>query len=163
MVGEDVLLAYVDFIGGLCEAVVEEMTVAALAWHQEHGQWSKVGRVNFVKTTNRRICVAPVENCKLRVGSDIYLEGSNYCVRAMIEEIQIDGSPCKIHTVGATAQEVGLRLSTDVVKNASIYVRTEVPPESTLHPSTSDAIDIGSDELSVGPEDSGEEQEGDTD
>lgn len=142
VIGEDLLLAYAEFIRGFCEAIVEAMTCGSLSWHQSHGHWSKVGKINLTIKDDRKICVVMVESCKLKVGDGIYLTNNNSCSFARIEEIKINDVVVSLHTVGITPQEVGLRLSVETFKGLFVHVHTEQPFEVDLPIISSDAIDI---------------------
>ncbi|MEJ7931630.1 hypothetical protein WG922_16785 [Ramlibacter sp. AN1015] len=145
VLGEELLIAYADFIRQLSEALVEALTLSSLKWHEEHGQWSRAGKITFVKTNERAVCVAPLESCRVDVGAEIYLVSQNSCRRAVIRELRVDEQPVQSHTVSATAQEVGLRVDIETFKNWIIYVNS-VPPVVAKPALASDQIQLGADD-----------------
>lgn len=147
VLGEDSLLAYVDFVASFCECAVEAITCASMAWHTEHGRWLYAGKVGEVIGPDKRICVAPLDNCTIAVGSVVFLGGTNYFTMSTIEEIQIDSVRVERFTVAAQAREVGLRLSTRVSKNAKVYIEsTPAPSQDAIPKPEGQSIDIGVDE-----------------
>lgn len=124
ILGEEVLMAYADFIEALCRALVEGFTHAALKWHVSHGAWASAGRINLVLKDDSKICVAPLEACRLRTGALIYIQGKSYCFDATVLNIRIGGMDVTEHT-STKPVELGLSLSVDVAKHGEIYIKTE--------------------------------------
>lgn len=102
VIGDDTLVAYVRFIRALCEAIVEAMLLSSLQWHSEHGNWTKAGRIESVVTGNKRICVAPLQSCRIRQGDSIYISGTYQCLAAKIEEIRIEDQVVTDYVIGLT-------------------------------------------------------------
>lgn len=157
LLGDDALLAYVDFIGSLCEALVEAFASACMKWHLEHGAWIKAGRVTMVTKTDKRVCIAPLENCTISVGVDVYVSGSNYFRRARLQEIQDEGVSIPSLTIAASAKEVGLRFGIEVFKSSWIYV--QVSQASAAYPASSsptkpESIIVGAEDASIESSDS---------
>lgn len=144
VIGEDALIAYVKFIRALCVAIVEAMLLSSLQWHDEHGSWSPAGRVKSVVKMNRKICIVPIESCRLRQGDSIYLSGHNYCVQAKIEEIHLDDVPVADCVIGLTPKEVGLRFDIETYKSATVWVKTRDPsPPPAPQSQAEHSIDLG--------------------
>lgn len=122
--GEHVLMAYAEFISALCAALVEGFTSAALKWHVEHGAWTMAGRVNMVVKHDNSKCVAPLESCRLRKNTKIYLSGKSYCFDATVLNIRIDDKDVNEYTATQPV-EFGLHLSLGVVKGSDIFIKTE--------------------------------------
>lgn len=160
ILGEDVLIAYIELMESLSAAIMEGFTSVALDLHHHHGDWSKCGKIRSVMT-NKSICVAVFQACTLSKGDYIYLQGPYYCRRTQILEIQCQDLPKEQHTVGMMAEEIGLRLSEDCSKNADIYIQTlPLTPPSPIAAIQSDSIAI---EVVEEEEQSTEQNENDVD
>lgn len=149
VIGDDALVAYVRFIRALCEAIVEAMLISSLQWQSEHGNWTQAGRIESVITANKRICIVPLQSCRLRTGDSIYLSGTNQCLAAKIEEIRIEDQIVADYVVGLIPKEVGLRLDIETHKNAIVWIESKMPapssPPQSLAPVSIDLEDQSED------------------
>ncbi|HZW13798.1 MAG TPA: MAE_28990/MAE_18760 family HEPN-like nuclease [Noviherbaspirillum sp.] len=137
--GEEVLIAYTNFVESLIDAIVEGFTHAAMKWHAEYGAWSAAGKINFVVTDDKHICVAPLTSCKVRSGMTIFMKGKGHCCRTEIVEIRVNDAPVPEYTV-VQAQEIGLRLSTAAIKGSEIFIRTD--PPAIHRPTNPNEVDL---------------------
>lgn len=142
ILGEDVLIAYIDFLDSFAEALVEGFLHSTLHLQKERGDWSAVGKINYVKPDAKNICVAPVESCTLSSGMTVYLRGKHFCCRAMIEELQLAGQSVAAHTIALQPVEVGLRLNIETFKGSEIFVQTHLPEKVQPLGKVSEDVDI---------------------
>lgn len=132
--GEDVLIAYVDFIYSLVEALIEGFCSRAILEHEKHGAWSLVGKINFVKREDKTVCVAPLECCTVRTGAVVYLMGKYHCTRATIQELQVCGKNVSSQTIAINREEVGFKFDVVANKSSAVYLEAISPVQQLSLP-----------------------------
>lgn len=159
ILGEETLIAYIDLIDDLADSIAEAFTHSALDWHVEHGAWNLAGKINFVHTSNRQICVAPLTSCHIKIGSTIYLKGKYHCRFAKVQEIRLNDVAISDLTLATEASEVGLRLDIEAFKGSEVFVQTMIATEPITNSNQAEVKEINIIDPPIGDIDDEDESE----